>query len=255
MTAGRPQKVDPGALYAVAHQFYWDFRAIAEGGSRRRFDRQLFEKLSAGIRNKDLHLTDDQKNHLGLCAEEEILSGRLQQTEKSAWLRNAEDSQLAMNRYHDEQLAAEKATRQIRVPGAPDVIADLLAANKPEEIRVICDDAFVTRNVETQPGVFRELRIPNWHLCSGSVLPSYLRQHAGELISARKDRRFPRSNRRPTTRLKQLWFLSRALAGAVFGVSTRTAINLVGSKRPEVIFEESRAAKPRRTRRRITKSR
>jgi hypothetical protein len=253
MPAGRPQKADPGALYAFAHQFYWDFRKLEEGGSRRLFDRKLFERLSTRIRNKELRIGDDQKNHIAMLGEEEIVSGRLQQSQKADWVRNAEDSQLRANRFHYEYLAAEKATRQVRVPGDPDVIADLLAANKPDEIEVICDDAFITTRVEVQPNVFRDVKIPNWHISTGSMLPTYLRQFASEFMAARKDKRFPKSSKRPTTRLKQLWFLSRALAGAVFGVSTRTAINLVGSKRPEAIFEESRAAKPRRAKRKKRK--
>jgi hypothetical protein len=248
MTAGRPQKADAGTLYSFAHQFYWDFRTLAEGRSRKGFDRELFEKLSAEIRNKELYLTEEQKARIAALAEEEIASGRLQESQKAGWLRNAEDSQLAVLRYHYERLAADKATRQLRVPGEPDVIADLLSADKPEEIKSICDDAYITRSVEVQPNVFRDLKICNWPISIGSMLPSYLSQYAFEFIAARKDPRFPKSNSRPTSRLKQLWFLSRALAGALFGVTTRTAINLVGSMRPEKIFEESRAAKPARTR-------
>jgi hypothetical protein len=68
-----------------------------------------------------------------------------------------------------------------------------------------------------------------------------------------KDPRFPRCDvkLRPTNRLKQFWFLSRALAGAAFGYRTRTSINLVGSLRPEQTFEESHAAKPVRRQRKL----
>jgi hypothetical protein len=38
------------------------------------------------------------------------------------------------------------------------------------------------------------------------------------------------------------------LAGALYGVSTRTAINLVGSLRPEETAERSRFGKPERKR-------
>ena len=89
--------------------------------------------------------------------------------------------------------------------------------------------------------------MPNWPIAAGSVLPMYLSQHAAEFIAAKHDKRFPLSDR-PTSQLKQLWFLSRALAAALYGVKLRTAINLVGSKRPEEVFEESRAAKPLRKR-------
>lgn len=72
-------------------------------------------------------------------------------------------------------------------------------------------------------------------------------QFAEEFVEAKRDPRYPRSNR-PSNQLKQLWFLSRALAGAVYGVKTRTAINLVGSMRPERVFHESRDGKPARKR-------
>jgi hypothetical protein len=102
--------------------------------------------------------------------------------------------------------------------------------------------------VEREQGRVEILDLPAWPISMGSVLPMYLTKHAVEFIAAKKDRRFPRSGR-PSSRLKQLWFLSRALAGAIFGMKTRTAINIVGSKRPEQVFEESRAAKPLRRKR------
>lgn len=83
------------------------------------------------------------------------------------------------------------------------------------------------------------------HSHSGLAVQVPLGQYACEFIAARKDTRFLRSTDRPTSRLKQLWFLSRALAGALYGVGTRTAMNLVGSMRPEQMFEESREGKPR----------
>lgn len=248
MPAGRPTEADPGELYAFAHQFYWEFRRIAEGSMRRRLDRRLYERLVARINRKELRLTAEERTrHEALC-KEEVRSGRLKESEAANWLRNAEESQLIVNRDWFCELAAEKATKQLKVPGEPAVIAELLAAETPEEITRTCDDAFTTRNIEVQPNVFREVKVPNWPISVGSVLPSYLSQFASEFIAARQDARFPKSTSRPSSRLKQLWFLSRALAGALYGVRTRTAINLVGSMRPEQIFKESRDGKPVRKR-------
>lgn len=87
-----------------------------------------------------------------------------------------------------------------------------------------------------------------------SVLPLYLSEHAVEFVAALNDPRYPLASVRPTTRLKQLWFLSRALAGAIFGVKTRTAINLVGSRRPEQTFEDARAAEPTRRKKKRLKT-
>jgi hypothetical protein len=256
MPAGRPTEADPGTLYSFAHQFYWDFRRVAEGSMRRRLDQPLYERLVARINKKELRLTAEERAHHEALCKEEIRSGRLTESEAADWLRNAQDSQLLVNRYSLRELAAEKATRQLKISGEPEVIAELLAAETPEEIKRICEDAITTRKVEVEPNVFREIKLPNWPIPVGSMLPSYLSQFASEVIAARRDARFPKSTSRPSTRLKQLWFLSRALAGALYGVSTRTAINLVGSMRPEEIFEESRDGKPaRRPMRARTRSR
>jgi hypothetical protein len=256
MTAGRPTEADPGTLYSFAHQFYWDFRRVAEGSTRRRLDRPFYEKLVDRIKKKELRLTAEERAHHEALGKEEIHSRRLKESETANWLCNAEESQLFVNRDWFCELAARKATKQLKVPGEPDVIAELLVAETSEDIKRICEEAFTTRNIEVQPNIFREVKVPNWPISVGSVLPSYLSQFASEFIAARQDTRFPKSTTRPSSRLKQLWFLSRALAGALYGVSTRTAINLVGSMRPEEIFEESRDGKPERRRMRArTRSR
>ncbi len=125
----------------------------------------------------------------------------------------------------------------------------------PEQVRQLCKDAFMTRMLEVQPGVSKEVEVSAWPISAGSVLPTYLSQYAEQFVAALRDPRFPHCDvsTRPSTRLKQFWFLSRALAGALFGVTTRTAINLVGSMRPEEMFHESRDGKParRRMRKRI----
>jgi hypothetical protein len=248
MTAGRPQKVDPGALYAFAHLFYWDFRRIAEGFTRQRRDRDMFDKLIKEVEKIEISVTPGQRANIDRITEEEIRQRRLKISEKIDFIRSREESQLLANRVDLRERAAELATKLLKVPGEPEIITQLLAAETPTEVREICNDAFAQVNCEIAPGVFRELTLPNWPIPAGSVLPSNLSQYASEFIAARKDPRFPQSNKRPTSRLKQVWFLSRALAGALYGVKTRTAINLVGSKRPEQTFQESRAAKPIRRR-------
>ena len=190
MGAGRPRQIDPGSLYAFAHQFYWDFRRLAEGGIRHRIDQQKYKQLIQEVKDSNLDLA-------------------------------------TLDSYN--RAAIEESRKELRIPGEPDVVNKLLTAKTPDAIRKICEDA------------------PNWPISSLGVLPYHLARHAEEFIIAKNDRRFPCS-RRPSSQLKQFWFLSRALAGAVFGVKTRTAINLVGSKRPEQSFEESRAAKPTRKR-------
>ena len=249
MPAGRPQKADAGTLYAFAHQFYWDFRRIAEGRTRFRFDKERFAKLEARIGRLNLRVSAENKKHIEKLANEEVRSKRVSQSEKAAWIENAMSSQIGADRYWLVDRAADRCRRSVPVPGEPDVIADLLAARTIRQVRRICADAFTEGERQFEPEITRVVRLPNWPISVGSVLPSNLSKYAEEFLAAKSDARFPKSNTRPSTRLKQIWFLSRALAGALFGIKTRTAINLVGSKTPDTIFEESRAAKSPRKRR------
>jgi hypothetical protein len=246
MLAGRAQEADPGNLYTFAHLFYWDLRRIAEGFTRHRLDRSKYEALFAEVDKMDLRLTPEQMEEIEASADEQIKNGQLKPSERSQWIRDREDSWLLAIRQDFRQRAADEATKRLKVPGEPEIITQLLEAETPDQVREICNDAFMQVNCEIAPGTVRELTLPNWPIPAGSVLPSYLSQYASEFIAARKDARFPRSSDRPTSRLKQLWFLSRALAGALYGIKTRTAINLVGSMRPEQSFEESRNGKPAR---------
>jgi hypothetical protein len=248
MPAGRPQEADPGNLYAFAHQFYWDFRRIEEGFTRPRLDRKAYESLCEEIDNRELQLDPRQLTKVERMADEGISQGRLKESERSEWVQRTKEAWLGTIREDLRRRAADEATKPLKVPGEPEVIRRLLDAETPGQVRDICNDAFAQVSREISPGIFRELIVPNWPISAGSVLPSYLSQYASEFVAARKDPRFPRSTNRPTSRLKQLWFLSRALAGALYGVKTRTAINLVGSRRPEESFAESRAAKPVRKR-------
>lgn len=243
MPAGRPKEADPGTLYSFAHLFYWDFRRIAEGFTRQRLDRKKYEDLSKEIDEMELRLSPEQKAIIEAKAEEEIRNGRLKESERLNWLRDREDSWLLAIREDFRMRAGDEATKQLKVPGEPEIITQMLEAETPDQLREICKDAFAQVNCKIAPGVFKELTLPNWPIPVGSPLPRYLSQYASEFIAARKDPRFPRSTKRPTSRLKQLWFLSRALAGALYGIKTRTAINLVGSLRPEESFKQSRAAK------------
>jgi hypothetical protein len=247
MPAGRPRRVDPGTLYAFAHQFYWDFRRLGEGSYRWTFDEEKYNQLLAEL--EKTQLSDEQKSSLKQRVEEEIQAGRLKGREKQTRLRDAEDGLLRATHEWHRYEAAEEARKPVKIPGEPSVLKALLRAKAPDQVRRVCKDAFVTREVEVEPGRTRSIPVPNWPLSAGSVLPSHLSLHAEEFVAALRDRRFPRSDR-PSNQLKQLWFLSRALAGAIFGVKARTAVNLVGSKRPEQMFEESRAGKPVRRKRR-----
>ena len=238
MTAAKLRQVDAATLYSFAHQLYWEFRRLGEGSYRVRIDKTEEQKLSAALRGFPLSAAQE----LALKKEErrlktEVRAGRLQEEDspgrsgRKTLLRNLREGQNAAQRGWLGSVATQQATKQLKIPGEPEVLEALLREDLPRKVQIICTDSH------------------NWPLPVGGILPLYLSQHAREFVAAKRDRRFPTSSR-PSSRLKQIWFLSRALAGAVFGVKTRTAINLVGSKRPDQSFEESRSAKPLRKNRR-----
>ncbi len=247
MTAGRPQKADPGTLYAFAHQFYWDLKHLSEGYVRWKVDQEEFKQLADGIEHQKVELSDEQNIAIARVIVGEVRAGRIPQSEMERRLKDAAAGNREANRMSFYEEAAELARKPFKVPGKPEVIEALLNANTLEQVRGICTDAFAPRTIQTEAGP-REVIMPKWPIAAGSVLPRYLAEYASEVVAATHDPRFPKSTTRPSSRLKQLWFLSRALAGALYGVTTRTAINLVGSKTPEEVFAESRDAKPVRHR-------
>ena len=252
MPAGRPKEADPGTLYSFAHQFYWDFRRLDEGRRRWALDTGKLQQWTKELENLDIPAEAASK------ADEEILAGRLEASRKQERLRELKE-QLSATRWLWPDLAKEDSMKWVKIPGEPEVIKELLdPETTPARLRDLCKDAVMTRTVQVEPGVKKEIEIPAWPIPAGSPFPTYLAQYAEQYVAALHDPRFPNCDVsiRPSSRLKQFWFLSRALAGAVFGVRTRTAINLVGSLRPEEIFEDSRDAKPARKRvRRKYKSR
>jgi hypothetical protein len=250
MAAGRRRKAEPETLYAFAHQFYWDFRRLSEGGRRRRFNQEKYEQLSEDL--DDLQLIDDEdKARHQAMVDEEIRAGSLDPSRRNERLHDIEEAELSARRDFYCQQAHLEATQAIRIPGEREVIEVLLSPKTTAvEIRELCKEATMTRSAHFQSGVFKEIEVPAWPIPLGSTLPTYLTEYAEEYISALNDPRFPSCDvaARPSTRLKQFWFLARALAGALYGVKTRTAINLVGSLRPEEAFNESHDAKPPRRR-------
>ena len=247
--AGRPKMADAGTLYAFAHQFYWDFRRLSEGHVRWVHDQEEYERTVKELDTPDLALSPRQKLALAKAVREDVAAGRLAEAEKVARLKELGIMNLQLTRQSLHREVEESTRKPVKVPGKPEMIEALLRAQTPEAVRAICGDAFVRRSVEVAPGVTKEVNWPNWPnwpISAGSVLPEYLAEHALQFIAAKSDFRFPKSTSRPSSQLKQLWFLSRALAGALYGVSVRTSVNLVGGKRPDEIFEESRAAKSSR---------
>jgi hypothetical protein len=251
MSAGRPQKADPGSLYTFAHQFYWDFRRLSEGRRRWIVNKRKLEQLEHEAETTPVDLIPEERERHERLVDEEIQKGILTEDRRDARLQEMKESQISATRDFLRRLVADDAREEVRVPGEPELIAILLNRNTTaEQLTEVCKEAVMTRTVEVAPGVTRKIEVPAWPLPPGSPFPTYLAQYSDQYVKALRDPRFPTCDvsARPSTRLKQFWFLSRALAGALFGVSTRTAINLVGSLRPEETFKASRDAKPERKR-------
>jgi hypothetical protein len=144
--------------------------------------------------------------------------------------------------------------REVKIPAEPKLVNKLLSAATPEEIAKICSGAFVSVNEKSFSGEPIQVLRSNWPISDGSLLPSSLTQYAAQFLEAKRDTRFPKSER-PTTRKKQMWFLSVALAGAVCGVRTRTAINRIGSFMPEHNQDLAQLAQKSRTSKKTKKRR
>src|SRR5258707_14683964 len=112
MGAGRPQKADPGSLYAIAHQFYWDFRRIAEGTLRWRFDPEKFQQLTEGLDDFPLVDDEDRMRHQRIV-DEEIRTGRCEASRRDERLRDIEDAELVARRESYRRDAIDEARRGI----------------------------------------------------------------------------------------------------------------------------------------------
>src|SRR5712692_7970980 len=97
MPAGRPQKADAGSVYAFAHQFYWDFRRLADGTHRWRFDEKKFLQLTTGLENIPRFDDEDRTRHQRI-ADEEIRTGRLEASRRQERLRDVTDSEMLVRR-------------------------------------------------------------------------------------------------------------------------------------------------------------
>ncbi len=118
-----------------------------------------------------------------------------------------------------EQRGNETIIGGAQIPGEPDNLIALLEAKTAREVRAVCHkSAWMAKQ-------------PN------SYLSRYLPALAQQFLDAKKDRRYPRSDR-TTSIPKKLWFLARALAGAIYGISPRTAVNIIGPGKPEEIFDK-----------------
>ncbi|MBB5338397.1 hypothetical protein [Tunturiibacter gelidoferens] len=234
MPAGRPQKIDSFTLYELARHFYGELKTLQDGlGWRIFLDRQKHEQLIREVEETS-QLTAEALSRLERLLDLDIQRGFIPVSERSRFLDDMKKNIEFERRLRGLTGASGLSQKYSRIPGDPKIIDKLLNAKRPDQVRKICADAFAIYPEEAMPGEIVEVRRPNWPISQFSRLPDCLSQYASEFIDAKNDPRFPKSGR-PTSRQKQMWFLSRALAGAVHGLSTRTSINLIGSVRPDEI--------------------
>ena len=121
--------------------------------------------------------------------------------------------------------------RDAHLPAEPDTLIALLEAQTVKQVRAICrKSAWMAKQ-------------PN------SYLARFLSGLAQQFLDAKEDRHYPCSERSSSIQRK-FWFLARALAGAMYGLSPRRSINLIGPGKPEKIFENIYSAKTGQEKRR-----
>lgn len=206
-------------LYFLAEDFYRDFNRLLDGGKQFSIDQDLYTNIKTALREQLVEINYH-----------------------SAELEDEEDSSSLEGEL--ERIAFDKAASEQKVGGDPTFLYALLKATSSDEVRMISRDAQAAR------------KAVNWPLRDGSMLLQSLETYAETFIAAKNSPKYPKASGscytkrvRPTTMRKQLWFLSRALAGAVLKLAPRTAVNIIGSSRPEQILKMSRGAKPARRRR------
>lgn len=242
---------DPRKLYGLAQHFYWEFQSIVEPPFRIFVDRKKEEQLLLEV-ERYAPLSREELAGIEQDVDRQIQRGWCPENRREDRIRELREEIEFSRRFAGENEARELSEKAVKIRREPEIIDDLLGATSPDQIREICSDAFIPRLERNLEGELQEVLRPNWPISGASLLPSSLAQYASQFIEAKKDPRFPKSGR-PTSRKKQLWFLSRALAGATCGISTRTAINLVGSLRPDEGENPAKLSKRPRHSNRATK--
>jgi len=110
-----------------------------------------------------------------------------------------------------------KFFRGVKLPAEPRTVKALFDAKTVRQVRAICrKSAWMAK----QPASPLTVSVPIF---------------AKQLLDAKRDRHYPKSDRE-TSLSKKCWFLAEALAGARFGLSARRSINIIGAGEPGTIF-------------------
>src|SRR5580704_2513569 len=128
MGAGRPQQASPAALYGWAHHFYWELKTLAEGAHKVVVDEKKLEQLR---RESVTQLSDEAMAALKRQVSNEIAARRIAKRDRADRLR-----QLVCDWVFDVDFAQQNreqllARKEVKVPGEPEIIAELLSADTP----------------------------------------------------------------------------------------------------------------------------
>jgi hypothetical protein len=235
-----PRPIAHQDLYRAAVAFYRDFRELAGLEWRRFFDRKLYDFLKREL--KPLGLTDEQTTKFRK-REEMICNGRLTQAEREEKFRELErDMGMAID-FRTYDSAFEISMIKIQRNANPDALLDLLAATTAERVREVCETQLSSDPLETidpimlvNPGHFVNRR-PRKRPKVLSDFAQSIHYYAEQFIAAKNHRKFPNGRTRKSTLLEKLWFLSRALAGAIYTREVGTVLNLIPSTRPDQITD------------------
>ena len=225
-----PKPIDPRQLRLFAELYFWDFKALAYGKSQNKFDSALYEEEVRPLTK--LRLNFGERSDIMEKARREFFNGNIHMLDEKTLARDLGVVHLSQKDSKMREAAARKASSKIRRSAASRVLASLLKASTAEEVRKICRRAFREVETEIEPGIYAKASVARWPIEDHSMFPFYLSKHAEQFLLAKLDTRFPRSTR-PTSNEKKIWFLSCALAGAVQGIATRTAVNILRSSRPD----------------------
>lgn len=208
-----------------AQMFYADLYSMRSDARQLVMNHERINRRVAAVPERKLFTHEDWKTVVK-NVDERIDRGELHQWERSKAQKHAKAGMVELARYvYRINLYSQKSMIKTQVYRG-DILAKLLGAETVRDVRRVCGKLYLDgsgKDAHFEAATSQRL---GWPLRAGSPLPGYLCKYSETFIAAKTHPRYPKSHR-PSTQLKQLWFLARALSGALFGVSTRTALNLM----------------------------
>ena len=219
-----PQPAPQKDLRRFTNAVYSCFLELAK--TRRRFDRNRYEDMKERARKSYPPLTEEEQSDLeqGIA---DIKDSRWTEAEKDRRIRNRVDGAQADALIREFERAQEFSMRRVDEQKRW-FVEGLLVTQTPDRVRETCKNAFPP-TMTLPVNLKEEVEVAGY--LGGDDLARILETYAEQFIAAKHEKKYPRSATRASSRRKQLWFLSCALAGAVYGIKTRTAFDRLQSRR------------------------